>query len=474
MNDPTADLPDDDDWIGDDDDPFGWNGSRPEDGIADLLRQAGIPVDENSTLEEMLSQLANQMVSQLKRRQDLAGEPGQPVTWTAAKEAARQQIASLGPDPVPDGRRTREIADAVHLVELWLDDHTAFARLTLPPVAWSRAEWIEQTMPRWQAMVEPVISTVAQGLHQAMSERLAGQADVPELAELSGLLQPVLRQAADGMFGARLGRELGRIATDIVTATDIGFPLTEKAQVAVLATNLAAAAEGLDLPETDILLYHAIREAARQRLFGEVPWIGPQLIALVQHYAREIRIDPDAVSLAIEEAMPTQVTPESVSQFEVDVNQAMFDPGRTDEQVAILARLETLVALVEGWVDHVSGQAIAAWMPSAAALAETVRRRRAAGGPSAEVFATLLGLTIRPKLLREAGAFWAALREASGVAGRDDAWSHPDRLPAAADLADPAAFLARGGAPEADDDFDAEWRRLLDGESGPGTPGATG
>ncbi|MDR1808285.1 MAG: zinc-dependent metalloprotease [Propionibacteriaceae bacterium] len=444
-----------------DDEGLGW--SRPEDGLIEMLRQAGLNVPDGASLEDLLNLLANQMVSQLKRR---GGGPEAPVTWQAAKDAARHQIASLGPDPVPDGRRTREIADAVHLVELWLDDYTVFPQLTLPPVAWSRADWIEQTMPKWQEMIEPVTSTIAAGLQATMGERLAEMGAAPELTGFSDLLQPLLRQAADGMFGSRLGKELGRIATDIVTATDLGFPLTPKLQVAVLPTNLAAAAEGLGVPETDVLLYHAIREAARQRLFGEVAWIGPQLVALVQHYAREIKIDPDSLTAAIEQAMPEQITPETLSQFEGDINTVMFDPGKTDEQLAILERLETLIALVEGWVDFVAGQATAKWLPSAAALAETVRRRRASGGPAAEVFSTLLGLSIRPRRLREAEAFWDRLTAEQGVGGRDEAWNHPDRMPAAADLADPEAYLARLNGPAEDDPFDAELRRLLDGEAG--------
>jgi putative hydrolase len=414
--------------------------------------------------------LANQMVSQMKRRPDLAN--GTPVTWEAAKQAARQQIASLGPDPKPDGRRTREIADACHLVELWLDDQVAFGRLTLPPVAWSRAEWIDQTLPTWKSMIEPVVATIATGLYEAMSTRMTGQEFPPGMEELQSMLQPILRQAADGMFGARLGRELGRIATDIVTATDLGFPLAAKGQAAILPTNLAASAEGLGLDETDVRLYHALREVARQRLFAATGWIGPQLIALVQHYAREIRIDPDAVAAAIEEALPSEVTLASVNQFEVEVNAVMFDPAKSDEQIAILARLETLIALVEGWVDHVTTQAAQAWMPSAGALAETVRRRRASGGPAAEVFQTLLGLTIRPARLREAEAFWAHLTEAKGAAGRDEVWSHPDHLPEAADLADPAGFLARADGEAAEDPFDAELRRLLEGDGSGDTPEA--
>ncbi|MDR0417086.1 MAG: zinc-dependent metalloprotease, partial [Propionibacteriaceae bacterium] len=143
--DPPADRPEPDDWPESESESAGWSDS-PEAGIADLLRQAGIPVEADATLEQMLSQLARQLVRQLRDQSERAGlDPDAPVAWTAAKEAARGRIASLGPDPVPDGRKTREIADAVHLVELWLDDHTAFPSLTLPPAAWSRAEWIEQT-----------------------------------------------------------------------------------------------------------------------------------------------------------------------------------------------------------------------------------------------------------------------------------------------------------------------------------------
>ncbi|MDR1449337.1 MAG: zinc-dependent metalloprotease [Propionibacteriaceae bacterium] len=464
---PPSDSPDPDDWpdYDPDHDSEDWPGS-PEEGIADLLRQAGIPVEAGASLEQMLSQLAHQIVSQLQDQAKTSGaEPDRPVTWTAAKQAARTQIASLGPDPVPDGRKTREIADAVHLVELWLDAHTAFPSLALPPAAWSRAEWIEQTLPAWQTMIEPVISTIAQGLETAMADRLRQPDAVPELAQFQQFLQPVLRQAADSMFGARLGKELGRIATETVTATDLGFPLLAKPQVAVLPTNLAAFADGLSLEEGDILLYHSIREAARQRLFAEVSWIGPQITALVQHYAREIRIDPEALSAAIEESVPHEITRETVDRFEVEVNTFIFEPGKTPEQVAILERLETALALLEGWVDDVAVQATASWMPSAGAVAEMIRRRRVTNSPAAAVFSTLLGLNVRPKLFREAQVFWAQLRAARGPAGRDETWRHPDDLPTAAELADPAAFLARLDSPAGAvlDPFDIELRRLLDG-----------
>jgi putative hydrolase len=84
-------------------------------------------------------------------------------------------------------------------------------------------------------------------------------------------------------------------------------------------------------------------------------------------------------------------------------------------------------------------------MPSAQRLGETMRRRRASGGPAEKTFATLIGLELRPRALREASALWAQLRQARGTEGRDGVWRHPDLIPTAEDLADPTAWLEATG-----------------------------
>ncbi len=99
----------------------------------------------------------------------------------------------------------------------------------------------------------------------------------------------------------------------------------------------------------------------------------------------------------------------------------------------------------------------------AAALAEAIRRRRASGGPAERTFATLVGLELRPRMLREATALWTGLTQARGTEGRDALWAHPDLLPTADDLENPDAFLSGGtGA----DDLD-----ISDFEDGEGEPG---
>ncbi|MDX6366611.1 MAG: hypothetical protein QOK30_1687, partial [Nocardioidaceae bacterium] len=143
----------------------------------------------------------------------------------------------------------------------------------------------------------------------------------------------------------------------------------------------------------------------------------------------------------------------------------LFDIEHSPAQQAALSRLETTLALIEGWVDEVVGQATETAMPHAQALREAVRRRRASGGPAEETFAALVGLELRPRRLRDAAALWGALRAGEGAAARDAVWAHPDLLPTASDLDDPLAFAER--TKEADDidvqspEFDAQLVALL-------------
>jgi len=146
-------------------------------------------------------------------------------------------------------------------------------------------------------------------------------------------------------------------------------------------------------------------------------------------------VDREAIEDAVSRIDPTN--PESMRDAQLE---GIFTAEDTPRQQAALARLETVLALVEGWVGHVVDRACAERLPDASRLAETFRRRRAAGGPAEQTFAALVGLELRPRRLREAAALWNALYETRGGAGRDALWDHPDLLPTDSDFADPEAF----------------------------------
>jgi len=160
------------------------------------------------------------------------------------------------------------------------------------------------------------------------------------------------------------------------------------------------------------------------------------------------------------------MNPERLSEA---LGEDVFSEANTPEQQAALARLELILALIEGWVDHLADTAASEHLPSAARLREMIRRRRAEGGPGEQIFATLVGLSLRPRRLREAARLWEALREARGQDGRDAVWAHPDLLPSADDLADPAAFVS-GASASAIIDPIAEIEKLRDTPPGEAPP----
>lgn len=441
------------------DDPFG-SPFGPGSAFEQIFRQLGLPVPQPGEQYDMGAMLAHmQGLFATMPTQSMTSAAG-GVNWTFAKDTARKVVASLGPDPTPSTHQRRETTDAIHLAELWLNDATSFGAVSAPPAVWSRAEWVEATMPAWQTMVEPIVSTIGREMGSAVSAQMA---EDPAMAGMNQMLQPMLQQSASGLFGAQLGQALGRLATEVVSGTDVGLPLLAKPQVALVLTNVLAYGDGLDVPERDVVLYHALREAARQRLFSAVGWLGPQLVALVLHYAREISVDPEAFEQSIGEMVSG--SQDDLARLSEELGRTLFSPTKTDTQMEILGRLETLLALVEGWVDDVVAQATATYMPAASVLAETVRRRRAAGGPAEQTLAHLVGLELRPRRLRDAANLWAAYRSHHGVEARDAVWRHPDVIPTAADLDDPLGFV-EGRGESTIDDMDAALAKLLEDERG--------
>jgi putative hydrolase len=298
---------------------------------------------------------------------------------------------------------------------------------------------------------------VAGRVVDAMSQAIAGQTP-PELAAMTGQMSGVMRQLGGALFGTQVGQAIGALAGDVLTSSEVGLPLAPDGQAALLPANISALGADLDVPIDELRLFLALHEAAHHRLFGSVPWLRAHLLGAVDAYARGITVDLSALESAVGSLDPSD--PQALQDA---LAGGMFEPQNTPQQQVALSRLETALALVEGWVDEVVDAAASAHLPHSAALRETIRRRRATGGPAEQTFATLVGLELRPRRLREAASLWQTLLDRRGMDGRDALWAHPDLLPAADDLDDPGGFVDRT---RSGDDLDLS---ALTGEGGDGT-----
>src|SRR6202167_2259988 len=395
-----------------------------------------------------------QFADALRQFADLLSYRGGPVNWDLAKNVARHVIAAAGDPSVLDAQRA-QITDAIRLADLWLNEATTFPSGVRKIEAWSRSEWLEATFPVWAKLCDPI---AAKGV-EAMSGMLTtdpaqlGEGVPEELRQAFGAfgggtglegLSAMLRQIGGAMIGSQTGTAVGELAREVVGSSDIGLPLGPAGTAALLPAGVAEFGQGLSVDAGEVRLFLALREAAHQRLFAHVPWLRAYLLGAVEQYASGITVDV----ARLQEAMPEVDITNPEALRDALSGEGLFRPEDTPAQKAALSRLETALALVEGWVATVVRAAAGERLTHADALAEAIRRRRATGGPAERTFATLVGLELRPRRLREATTIWQGLTEARGIEGRDALWAHPDLLPAADDLENPDAFVQ--GQPELD------------------------
>lgn len=459
--------------------PDGPDGPDPEK-LQEMLRRmmAGEDVQNDPELAKMFSSMGLEGVDpgmmqmlQSQLQAMMSGSADGSFNVDLATDIARKSVAAQGDSSVSEATR-RDVTQVVQVADLWLDEVT-----DMPAVgsvrALSRSEWVEQTMPVWKHLVDPVATGVGGAIQRAMRQQMRdfpGGELPPELGLPPGMsaeammsqMEPMIARMSSGMFGAQVGQALGALAGELVSGSEVGLPLVPGNPVTMLPANVAAFAEGVQIDPGEVHLYLAVREAARVRLFSEVAWLEPALIAAVQTYAGDISIDTDGIERAVSEA--DMSNPQSLQDA---LQGSLFTPEPSEAQQRALVQLERLLALVEGWVETVTRAAVTPHLPHADALAESVRRRRASGGPAERLFAQLVGLELRPRRMREAATLFATLEEQQDAAARDSVWDHPDHAPSAEDLENPAAYVARrtGGeeaAPPERDEMDDELERLLD------------
>ncbi len=353
---------------------------------------------------------------------------GPPGTSAPAESAAGEGAEGPVGDPAVTAAERVAVAEALRLADLWLEPESALPSGIAATAAWTRSEWISATLDVWRKLCDPVAERMVAAMADLVPEEMRGQL---------GPMTSMVTSLGGALFGGQLGTALGSLAAEVLSAGDIGLPLGPRGTAALVPANIDVYGRGLEIDADQVRLYVALREAAHQRLFGHVPWLRGHVLTAVEAYAAGIRVNRDAIEEAMNRFDPTN--PEGIQEIAFE---GVFSPEDSPQQKAALARLETVLALIEGWVCHVVDRAAGDRLPDVVRLAEAFRRRRAAGGPAEQTFAALVGLELRPRRLREATALWTALTEHQGIGGRDALWGHPDLMPDEDAFKDPQTYAS--------------------------------
>lgn len=404
----------------------------------ELAKVAGLPNDPK-IIEALLEQL-KQAITQ-GDSQTVGG-----VNWTVANQQALA-AAHDGSQNVSESSKNA-LNEALKIATLWLDMATNLSGLATEPKFITREIWVSDALPLFQELASPIAERVAGALTENLQQNLPS-----ELESLAQGAKGIMRSAGGALFAMQLGGALGKLSQEVITGGDIGLPFYSESRAAFIPQNLNQFIGSNELPEDQAMIYLAVREMAHARLFRHSRWLREAVINQLVTYANGISIDGEAMS-----ELASSITPENAEALRDALESGALLSERTEEQKTALKSIETLLALIEGWVEVVTEQSTKL-LPSAANLNEVLRRRRATSSPAQSTFATLVGLELKPKRSREAAEFWRVVSERIGIEARDAIWDHPDLLPTSEDIDDPEGYLKRISAGE--DSIDQALRDLL-------------
>ena len=293
------------------------------------------------------------------------------------------------------------------------------------PVA--EAEWVSRR--EWSlinlAGMRELISAAEDGLRTT----LPGGARNP-LASVAGR---VLAMEIGGLVGLASRRVLGQYEFSL---------LGERApRLLFVGPNVDAAAISLGGKPTETLSWVALHEVTHAVQMAAAPWVRSYL-------GDRARLLLDGAAVRIS---PAELIDRARGVISSDPRRTLADLRASDPLRLIapdsarstIDEVQATMSLVEGYAEHVMDAAAGDLAPNVARLRRGMEARRAGRSAPIRLLLWLLGLEAKLRQYREGKAFADAVAERVGVAGLNEAWSGPDRLPERRELADPEAWIKR-------------------------------
>ena len=369
------------------------------------------------------------------------------LSISAARDTAKKFVTAQGLKPIGTNELA-VVASAFEISEIWLDEALSFPATGIAPNSATRLDWVDQTITGWHKTIEPLAAGLSSAISNLLDQAMNAQAgESPEGQPPIEMITMLLRSFIGTMIATQLGQSIGTLAASVTGAHDVGLSLLDPAHPVVIPENIENWANELEIPKSEVFIFHALREGAVARLFANNPWLVSYIQSAVVEYGKGIHIDIEAIQRQAQsafEGMSEGAMDAEAMSFALD--SGIFTPEESPAQKIALAKLETVFALIDGWTDEVTALAAGDRLPAIEQLRETLRRRRAAASPAQKLFSSMLGLEVSPKLTREASAFWKKIREVKSIAERDQIWS--GLLPTAEDLLNPEKFLASTSIPD--------------------------
>jgi len=361
-----------------------------------------------------------------------------PVNWDVGRQIAGMVATDGRAEPNVDPLERIRLEELVRVADLHVSNATGLPTsiaggvLTVQPV--TRADWALHSVEAYR----PFLERLATSLSSSPTEGGAAADPATQLlGDLGKVLGPVL-------LGVQSGYMVGQLAKRALGQYDLPLPRLPTDQLLVVPANLDAFASQWSVPADDLRLWVCFKEVLHHAVLGR-PHVRARLEGLINDFVSGFEVDPEALEASLGNIDPTDP---SGLQDMLGNPETLLGALQTPAQVEVMGRIETLVATIEGYVDHVMDTTGRGLIGSYDMLTEALRRRRSEPSDGDRFAERLLGLELGRAQYERGAAFVRGVVERAGDDGLRPLWRSERELPTPAELDAPGLWLARLELPD--------------------------
>ncbi|MDQ3588130.1 MAG: zinc-dependent metalloprotease [Actinomycetota bacterium] len=345
------------------------------------------------------------------------------VDWSLARQIARFAAGSEGSASCSPARPPLTLCQQVRDAEREVSRYTglAVAGKAPGPELIDRAGWAEINLDSLSRLLDPVADRLNQRL------------------EAAGPLAGALRMGAGATLAAEAGLVMGYLSKRVLGQYELSLLAPDVPPRLLFVTpNLERVARDMDVDRESFEGWVAAHEVTHVLQFGGVPWLRRHLGDLVREYLEtvDVRIERDSAG-----ALPRLPHPRALVERFAEGGLAALVQTRT--QRSLMSRLQAVMAVVEGYSEHVMDAVAPSLVSEPGDLRAAMERRRGTRSPPERVLGRLLGLDLKLRQYEHGRRFCNRVVQAHGIDGLNRVWEEPEALPSLGELARPEDWAER-------------------------------
>ncbi len=383
--------------------------------------------------------------------------------------AARETIAparNLPTQPQPQDGTHQQADERSRLIDWDLSTNVAIRAAGRTPALHPGAR--AQLQEQYEAMLRDIQAPISAyvGNQLALSNTPIEVMDRPawiraNMLNFRSLLQPVedfyresvdrsrfgpplvFQHAARMMLSSQVGVLVGYMSRRVLGQYDIallGEETITGGKLYFVEPNMRQVEETLGVPPDELRRWIALHEATHAYEFELYPWVRSYLNSSLRQYLKLLIEDMRGRGDFGESTLLT-----IINRFVTNLRQGhnVINALMTAQQRELMSRLQGLMALAEGYSNHVMNHVGKDLLPNFEMIHERVEHRQRQRSQAELLFLKITGLSLKMEQYKLGERFVDVVVRERGIAFANRAWESPEVLPSETEIRNPERWIGR-------------------------------